>query len=755
MYHLQTITELSYVWWACVLLTSHVWTSVNGSYMTEGTDETGTDYHVPDEQKVIYDVKLQHSHDITKRSVREPLSIHLEYDHSMTYLPPSHQRLIQSKVHEAAVFWERTLSIQPHSGPIHLNRKCLTNNVRYFNGKRYCRDGCSSATFCGDVRVPLNHLHTCEWWDSVGNEFHSPPDNQPGVSGHNFILYVAALPSDKCSWQKTVAFAAHCQLESTLDRPIAGYISICPHSISTSIHKHEELLYTIKHEILHALGFTAGLYAFYRDRFGQPLTERDLHTGKPLVFDSKISGMYLWSDRVVKQYKRYAWKLKGQTIVKTINMMITPNVVREVRNHFGCNTLEGGELEDQGGINGTALTHWEKRVFENEFMTGTYTQNPVISRISLALMEDTGWYSANYNNAMELKWGKNLGCDFVTKSCYEWIETRANRNGDIHPFCLEATRGTPITDCSKDRSAVAICNLSEFTAPLPLEYQYFRSIQGVPAHDVGKYGGSVSLADYCPYLQEFVWKQDNDYIRGSRCALEKNALEPSKNYLLETYSPRSKCFNHVKWSWRLRRCTDLFTPHSGSGCYEYKCSSYTGLTIYVMGQDYRCYYAGQELSVQYVDEHWAYYGNITCPPCQEICQDDGVTCPPDDRRVYSVQQQHQQQQQQQQHRNHVPFTLTIFLITTIMPIDQISYSEKYTDDKYEYRHVILPPDISKLVPKNHLMTETEWRNLGVQQSPGWIHYMVHTPEPHVLLFRRPLPGVPSSNVQQGQQVAAH
>lgn len=25
------------------------------------------------------------------------------------------------------------------------------------------------------------------------------------------------------------------------------------------------------------------------------------------------------------------------------------------------------------------------------------------------------------------------------------------------------------------------------------------------------------------------------------------------------------------------------------------------------------------------------------------------------------------------------------------------------------------------------MTETEWRNLGVQQSPGWIHYMMHGP----------------------------
>lgn len=37
------------------------------------------------------------------------------------------------------------------------------------------------------------------------------------------------------------------------------------------------------------------------------------------------------------------------------------------------------------------------------------------------------------------------------------------------------------------------------------------------------------------------------------------------------------------------------------------------------------------------------------------------------------------------------------------------------------------------------MTETEWRNLGVQQSPGWVHYMFHTPEPHVLLFRRKKP----------------
>jgi hypothetical protein len=44
-----------------------------------------------------------------------------------------------------------------------------------------------------------------------------------------------------------------------------------------------------------------------------------------------------------------------------------------------------------------------------------------------------------------------------------------------------------------------------------------------------------------------------------------------------------------------------------------------------------------------------------------------------------------------------------------------------------FRHVIVPKDIAKQVPKNHLMTETEWRNIGIRQSPGWVHYHVHAP----------------------------
>ena len=68
---------------------------------------------------------------------------------------------------------------------------------------------------------------------------------------------------------------------------------------------------------------------------------------------------------------------------------------------------------------------------------------------------------------------------------------------------------------------------------------------------------------------------------------------------------------------------------------------------------------------------------------------------------------------------------------------KILYSEKYFDQDSEYRHVILPKDLGKLVPRARLMDESEWRQLGVQQSVGWKHYMIHRPEPHILLFKRP------------------
>jgi cyclin-dependent kinase regulatory subunit CKS1 len=40
-------------------------------------------------------------------------------------------------------------------------------------------------------------------------------------------------------------------------------------------------------------------------------------------------------------------------------------------------------------------------------------------------------------------------------------------------------------------------------------------------------------------------------------------------------------------------------------------------------------------------------------------------------------------------------------------------------------HVILPKELAKTLPKSRLLTEAEWRGIGVQQSRGWQHYAIH------------------------------
>ena len=83
-----------------------------------------------------------------------------------------------------------------------------------------------------------------------------------------------------------------------------------------------------------------------------------------------------------------------------------------------------------------------------------------------------------------------------------------------------------------------------------------------------------------------------------------------------------------------------------------------------------------------------------------------------------------------------------------MPANTIYYSDKYYDDTFEYRHVILPADIAKNLPK-HLLSEREWRALGVQQSRGRVHYGQHKPEPHILLMRRPMSTLPDHLIPTG------
>lgn len=146
-----------------------------------------------------------------------------------------------------------------------------------------------------------------------------------------------------------------------MDRPIAGYANLCPNMISTQPQEFIGMLSTVKHEIIHALGFSAGLFAFYHDQDGNPLTSRSADGLPPFNYSL---GLYQWSDKVVRKVERL-WNVRDNKIVRhTVYLLVTPRVVEEARKHFNCPVLEGMELENQGGM-GTELNHWEKRLLEN------------------------------------------------------------------------------------------------------------------------------------------------------------------------------------------------------------------------------------------------------------------------------------------------------------------------------------------------------------------------------------------------------
>jgi len=66
--------------------------------------------------------------------------------------------------------------------------------------------------------------------------------------------------------------------------------------------------------------------------------------------------------------------------------------------------------------------------------------------------------------------------------------------------------------------------LVPYSRPLPVDYRNFGQLRGVRPEGLRFYGGSVELADFCPYNQEFEWKAVNRSTdrRDSRCELAGN-----------------------------------------------------------------------------------------------------------------------------------------------------------------------------------------------------------------------------------------
>ncbi|XP_062969374.1 leishmanolysin-like peptidase isoform X2 [Cynocephalus volans] len=543
-------------------------------------------HHVPSDTEVINKVHLKANH-VVKRDADEHLRIKTVYDKSVEELLPEKRYLVKNKLFPQAIsYLEKTFQVRRPAGTILLSRQCATNQyLRKENDPhRYCTGECAVHTKCGPVIVPEEHLQQCrvcregKWpCKAVGVQ------DQEGIRDADFVLYVGALATERCSHENIISYAAYCQQEAKMDRPIAGYANLCPNMISTQPQEFVGMLSTVKHEIIHALGFSAGLFAFYHDKDGNPLTSRFADGLPPFNYSL---GLYQWSDKVVRKVERL-WDVRDNKIVRhTVYLLVTPHVVDEARKHFNCPILEGMELENQGGM-GTELNHWEKRLLENEAMTGSHTQNRVLSRITLALMEDTGRQM-------------------------------------LSPYC-DTLRSNPLQlTCRQDQRAVAVCNLQKFPKPLPQEYQYFDELSGIPTEDLPYYGGSVEIADYCPFSQEFSWHLSGEYQRSSDCRILENQPEIFKNYGAEKYGPHSVCLIQ-KSAFVMEKCErKLSYPDWGSGCYQVSCSP-QGLKVWVQDTSYLCSRAGQVLPVSIQMNGWIHGGNLLCPSCWDFCE----PCPPE------------------------------------------------------------------------------------------------------------------------------
>ncbi|XP_019458050.1 PREDICTED: uncharacterized protein LOC109358336 [Lupinus angustifolius] len=367
---------------------------------------------------------------------------------------------------------------------------------------------------------------------------------EEGVSDADLVLLVTTRPTTG----NTLAWAVACERDQW-GRAIAGHVNVAPRHLTAEA---ETLLSaTLIHEVMHVLGFDPHAFAHFRDdrkRRRNQVTEQ--------VMDEKIGRM--------------------------VTRVVLPRVVMHSRYHYAAfsGNFSGLELEDGGG-RGTSGSHWEKRLLMNEIMTGSVDTRSVVSKMTLALLEDSGWYKANYSMADSLDWGRNQGTEFVTSPCNLW-------KGAYH------CNTTQYSGCTYNREAEGYCPILTYSGDLPRWAQYFPQANK---------GGQSSLADYCTYFVA--------YSDGS--CTDTNGARPPDRMLGEVRGGNSRCMA----SSLVRTGFLRGSLAQGNGCYQHRCVN-NSLEVAVDGIWKACPWAGG--SIQFP----GFNGELICPAYYELCNADPV-----------------------------------------------------------------------------------------------------------------------------------
>ncbi|WIA35327.1 hypothetical protein OEZ86_003782 [Tetradesmus obliquus] len=329
---------------------------------------------------------------------------------------------------------------------------------RMWDSANYCNQhqpdflGSGSDNTCGSALINSSHIAqytqctlgggSCQTFKGGGGEF------------TDYYLYITAIQDEHCS-SGAVAWALPCLYDDATNRPLLGSANICPEALANG--NTNSGVAVLVHELTHALGFTDDMFDKFIDAEGQPIPQT----------------------KVVQAYT--------DAYGRSTSMIITPTVVKETQAQFGCDRVPGAALENEGG-QGSAMAHWEYRWFQGELMVATnlfavYGKPATMSRITLAFMQDTGWYDVDWDSAGFLNWGWQAGCDFVGKTCADF----AAANPSQQYFCTrDQYADTVNTVCTFDGLARAKCEDAQFadgctmkvalgTAPNCLSRQYASS----------------------------------------------------------------------------------------------------------------------------------------------------------------------------------------------------------------------------------------------------------------------------------------